>query len=166
MQRKISDIISTDIHGKTHRVTTDVLQWRPATYAIIVKDGQILLTRQHGKLHLPGGGLEFGEMPEDAVAREAKEETGIGCANPQLVHCESVFFTYDDGTQDVHVQSLLLFYVCDFVGGEFSIDGFEEDERQVGEMPEWIPLDQLEYIAAGSTVDWRAVVRQVLPSYF
>jgi 8-oxo-dGTP diphosphatase len=56
---------------------------RLAAYALIVDgQGRVLLTRQpDGKGHLgpwilPGGGVEHGEHPEEAMIREVREETG------------------------------------------------------------------------------------------
>ena len=45
---------------------------------IIVKDNKFLLERKDtGKWRLPGGHLEAGETPLEAVRREAKEELGL-----------------------------------------------------------------------------------------
>ncbi|HEV2402848.1 MAG TPA: NUDIX domain-containing protein [Candidatus Saccharimonadales bacterium] len=155
---------SSDIHGKQYVVPVDRLVWRPAAYAIVIHDGKILLTKQHKALHLPGGGIELGEMPEDGVVREVKEETGLDVSKPQLVGSISGFFTVtSELTPDTqHVHSILLYYQCDLVGGELSIDGFEDDEKIVGDMPEWVPTKQLDYIVAGSTVDWRGIVKRLL----
>jgi ADP-ribose pyrophosphatase YjhB (NUDIX family) len=155
-------ITSTDIHGTQYEVPIHQLQWRPAAYAIVVHGDRILLTKQHDSFHLPGGGMELGETPEHTVVREVKEETGVKVTDPQLVKCVSGFFTYQDGKKDVHVQSILLYYVCTFAGGRLSMDHFMEDEKLVGDMPEWIPLNTLRTIRAGSTVDWPSFVEEIL----
>ncbi len=56
---------------------------RVAAYALVVRDGSVLLTRfsargfHTGQWGLPGGGVEHGEHPADAVVRELAEETGL-----------------------------------------------------------------------------------------
>ncbi len=56
---------------------------RVAAYAVIVRGGEVLLTRLAPAISaaelwtLPGGGLDFGEHPGDAVVREIHEETGL-----------------------------------------------------------------------------------------
>lgn len=52
---------------------------RTGVYGVAVNDGRILLVTQKkgpfaGKLDFPGGGIEFGESPEDALRREFMEE--------------------------------------------------------------------------------------------
>lgn len=157
-------VICVDIDGNEHKIARSELAWRPAAYAIVVHEGAILLSKQHGGWHLPGGGIDLGEAPERAVVREVHEETGLRVKNPRLAHAGSNFFTWADlHTGNLHhVHSIPLYYVCDFAGGEMSIEGFDECERLDGELPEWIPLDQLDEIVAGGTVDWRAIVAKAL----
>lgn len=56
---------------------------RVAAYAVILNDERILLSRLSPTITpdelwtLPGGGLDFGEDPRDAVIREVHEETGL-----------------------------------------------------------------------------------------
>ena len=58
---------------------------RVAAYALILRgNDEILLCRlsdkvpnHGGRWTLPGGGLEFGESPVDAMVREVEEETGL-----------------------------------------------------------------------------------------
>jgi 8-oxo-dGTP diphosphatase len=57
---------------------------RLGSYAVTIDDGgRILLCRlsadevEAGAWTLPGGGVEFGEHPDDAVLRELEEESGL-----------------------------------------------------------------------------------------
>lgn len=84
--------------------------------AVVERDGKILLTKRRDKGHLaglwefPGGKLEEGEAPEDAVVRECREECGIELEVDSIL--EVTHHAYPEKTV------LLLFYWCRLVSGE------------------------------------------------
>ena len=69
------------------------MDMRVAAYAVVERRGKLLLTHwRRGHLHgwtLPGGGLEPGEDPRDAVVREVLEETGLEARVGKLIGVES-----------------------------------------------------------------------------
>lgn len=154
-------VTTTDITGVQRDVFAHELSWRPAAYALIIKDDKILLTKQYDAYHLPGGGLDLGETPEEAVIREVFEETGVVVDKPKLVATRNAFFSYsgEHGHDVQHFQSLQFYYRCHFVSGELSMDNMMDDEKPYGDMPEWIDLDKLGDITAGGTVEWLSIVR-------
>ncbi|MDD6728571.1 MAG: NUDIX hydrolase [Eubacteriales bacterium] len=56
--------------------------WQQSVTAVVIKDGKVLLARHtygagKGRLIIPGGYVNNGETPQQAVKREFLEETGI-----------------------------------------------------------------------------------------
>ena len=60
-------------------ISGQTYQRRPGVYAVLMRDGDVLLTRQAEpipEVQLPGGGIDPGESPVQALHREVLEETG------------------------------------------------------------------------------------------
>lgn len=151
-----------DIYGNEYEIP--VLQWRPAAYGIVIKDNCVLLSKQFGKYDLPGGGIEISERLEDGVIREVKEETGLEVRNPVAIGIENNFFQSTHSSENKSYHSLSIYYVCEYAGGELSVDGFDEDEKEYAEMAEWIPLDMLDKIKVVNTIDFRPFVKRAVQS--
>jgi 8-oxo-dGTP pyrophosphatase MutT (NUDIX family) len=143
--------------GATSEVETSKLTWRPSAYGIVIRDGKLLLLKQTNGYDLPGGGLDLGESLESAVIREVKEESGLEVANPTLIAATSSFYKLHR-TEDKFIQALMYYYVCELVGGELSNAGFDEWEREYAIGPEWVPLEQLNDIKIGTSVDFRKYI--------
>lgn len=85
-----------------------------STIAIIINDNKELLvaTRAHepakGTLDLPGGFVDMEETGEEAVAREVKEETGLGVETVSYLFSIPNKYVYSG----FEVQTLDLVYRC------------------------------------------------------
>ncbi|UAJ79550.1 NUDIX hydrolase [Leifsonia sp. ZF2019] len=96
---------------------------RVAAYGVIVDDGRILLAHwnEGGRSGwtLPGGGIDPGEDPVDAVVREIAEETGYAADAGDLLGIDSKVvpaeqrFTPDAGP----LHALRIVYRATVVGG-------------------------------------------------
>ena len=87
-------------------------------------DGQILLQKRtdNGRWGLPGGGIEPGEEPADAVVREVYEETGLRVIPITLVGVyggKNQIITYANGDQTAYVS---ITFECRIIGGEINPD--------------------------------------------
>jgi 8-oxo-dGTP diphosphatase len=77
---------------------------------MLIERGRVLLTRRKAGAHLagawelPGGKVQPGEDPREALVRELREELGIDSQVGEIV--EVTFHRYDDANKCV----LLLFY--------------------------------------------------------
>ena len=84
--------------------------------AVVVREGRVMVCQRQPEAHnglkweFPGGKLEPGETPEAALARELREELGIGTRAGRIL--DAVLHRYPD--RDV----LVLFYGCRILDGE------------------------------------------------
>ncbi len=95
-----------------------------ACAVVLDEDDRVLLQRRsdNGRWCLPGGAIEPGETAEQAVVREAHEETGYVIVAERLVGVyslpEHTTITYPDGNT---VSYVALTFQCRVVGGSASL---------------------------------------------
>ncbi|HXM56452.1 MAG TPA: NUDIX domain-containing protein [Candidatus Dormibacteraeota bacterium] len=125
---------------------------RVSAYAVVVRDGMVLLARYVDfpppRWTLPGGGVEHGEDPADAVLRELTEETGYTGRVVRLlgIHSARYDFDRDYGVEDQH--ALRIVYEVALTGGEL--------RHEVGgttDMAGWHSLDGLARLERARLVD-------------
>lgn len=115
---------------------------RRAVRAIIIKENHLLVMRRNkfGTRYdtLPGGNIEVGETPEQALRRELQEETMVVFKDPRLVFIEHSDPMYGDQ----------YIFLCEYVSGEPQLHPDSEEQRinRLGKntyQPGWLPLDRL-----------------------
>jgi 8-oxo-dGTP diphosphatase len=105
---------------------------------IVIHKAHILLIRRvhHERTYFtfPGGGVEVGEMVEDAVIREIHEETSMHVAISRLVYHHDLIGDSDH-----------FFYACHYLSGTPTLGGEELEETKRGDVhePLWMPLSAL-----------------------
>ena len=93
--------------GSVHRVRSHLQYQRVAAYAVIIREGLILLSRLAPSITpremwtLPGGGIDFGEDPAAAVVREVHEETSLVAQVGGPIHIGSAQRVVDENV-DMH----------------------------------------------------------------
>ena len=115
---------------------------RKAVRAIIIKNDQLLVMHRNkfGIEYdtLPGGNIEVGETPEQALYREVQEETMVTFANPRLVFVEHSDAIYGDQ----------YIFLCNYAQGEPQLHPESEEEyiNKLGKnmyTPMWLPFAEL-----------------------
>lgn len=96
---------------------------RVAAYGLVTSADRILLCRiseqlpEHvGSWTLPGGGLEFGESPTDAMVREVQEETGLFVRAAEIAGIDSLVIEREDAI----FHSVRILYFSEILGGDLS----------------------------------------------
>lgn len=102
------------------------------------KDEVVLIKRRNNPFKdfwaLPGGIVEYNEKVEDAVIREAKEETGLD------IKIEKLFNVYSAPGRDPRGHSVSVCFLCKPIAGEL---GAGSDAKEA----KWFSLSHLPKLA-------------------
>lgn len=126
---------------------------RVAAYAVVERRGRLLLTHwRRGHLHgwtLPGGGIESGEDPRDAVVREVLEETGLEARVGKLLGVDSRVMLRDEVPEgiDPELHTIRIVYRAAVKEGPLrnEIDGSSDEAR-------WVPIREIRSLRTLSLV--------------
>lgn len=142
---------------------------RISAYALIRRDVgesgiEVLLCRNSllgphpGQWNLPGGGIDFGESPADALVREVREETGLECVAGALLAADDIAFTgtAPSGRYEEFHGIHLIYAASVDAGAEPRVVEVEGTVDAVG----WVPVSAI----AEGAVSVREVVRVALES--
>ncbi len=99
----------TDRYGKTFVPDENaVIRPRQGIFSLLTcRDHTLLCFQEHAPdcAELPGGGIDPGETPDEALMREFAEETGLSFADvplPAAVHKQRVLFYAEDQNEFWH----------------------------------------------------------------
>lgn len=99
------------------------MKQRTSVRAIVRKGNQTLLLRRAGgsgvaagKFEVPGGRINYGEQPEDALRRYLQKDAGLDVSTAQLFDV----LTYID-SDDKGIQYVLIIYLVSVTGDEISL---------------------------------------------
>lgn len=108
-------------------------------YGVLVRDGRVLLTRSRFRgatfVNFPGGGVEIGEAPMDALHREFFEETGLSIRAVRTLYASEGAHL----SAQAPIQIVSAYWLVERAGGEPKLDGNGDDVVQLF----WAELDRL-----------------------
>lgn len=138
---------------------------RLAAYAVCIEHGRVLLARHvppEGETNwtLPGGRVEHGEDPFEAVIREVAEETGCDAVVERLLGVDSRVIPAADrlpGLPD-H-QNVGIFYLVRITGGQLR----PEPNGETAD-PAWTPIPGVAGLRRSSLVDIGLALARALPA--
>lgn len=151
-------IICRTIGGSTQEVAVDDLAFRPSVYGVAVRDGKVLLVPQWDGYDFPGGGVNLGEMIDEAFRREIWEETGLSAERGEVLLCESNFFIHPSGKKPYH--TILAYYLCKDIKGEISDANFDALEKQYAKKAEWVEISRVKDLKFYNPIDSVALIEK------
>ncbi|MGM1059715.1 NUDIX hydrolase [Saccharothrix sp. Mg75] len=135
---------------------------RVAAYAVIIDDGRLLLSRWLGpdgpRWILPGGGLDHGEDPYDAVVREVFEETGYRAEVDRLLGIQNAHGPMVRDGVEVDYHRIRIMYEARVVGGELTFEVGGSTDRAA-----WFPLDEVTGLDRVESVDYALELLRTAP---
>ncbi|MFH0243446.1 NUDIX hydrolase [Streptomyces sp. HK10] len=139
------------------------MSFRLAAYAVCVEDGRVLLARHllpdgGSRWTLPGGGVEHGEDPFDAVIREVAEETGCSAVVDRLLGVDSRLIPATATREGVVHQNVGVFYRVRITGGRLR----PEPDGDIVESV-WTPVSDVTGLRRLSLVDVGLALARDLP---
>lgn len=117
-----------------------------AAYAVLRRDGEVLLTRlaPHVRFEgwtLPGGGIDHGEHPREALRREIHEETGLFAEPGRILDVYSTHFTGarpDGVVEDYHGIGLI--FEAELLPQSVGVDPHVVEVDGSTDLAAWVPL--------------------------
>ena len=142
------------------------MSFRLAVYAVCVEDGRVLLARYmspegESSWTLPGGRVEHGEDPFDAVIREFAEETGCNAMVERLLGVDSRVIPAAERRLPgpLSHQNVGIFYQVRITGGQLR----PEPDGEVAESA-WTPVPGVAHLRRSSLVDVGLALAQSVPA--
>jgi 8-oxo-dGTP diphosphatase len=120
---------------------------------LVVKDNRILMVERnepeakgaHLKWEVPGGKVDFDELPEEAVVREIEEETGVRARVKRMI--PDIFVQYWDYPWGIQ-QTLLFAYECELLS-----EGKRKKDHHVKDV-KWVELSNVKKLQRLPGVDF------------
>jgi 8-oxo-dGTP diphosphatase len=113
-------------------------------YGILVHDESVLLVRSSSNQinpplwWLPGGGIDFGESPEETLLREFHEETGLAIKDPILFDVASDVRRRPNGDR---IHTVRVLYTVSLDGGEL-----RDEVTGTTDQAQWFKLQGLDQV--------------------
>ncbi len=106
---------------------------RPSAYGVVADDrGQLAIVRSPRGVFLPGGGIDAGETPEEAVKREMIAECGL-IVQPGTWRVQAIQFVYSE-PERTHFEKRCTF--IESAGAGHNSSGLEPDHELIRVRPE------------------------------